>query len=99
MPFAETGTPASLQEENDCAFIPLRKKTKFHETNSNHVNSVYEKCFAGDKMSDIDIENLRWHNGIEVKGIFKYKHKVLYRIVTRIAWLNVFKMMLTKLNS
>jgi hypothetical protein len=55
-------------EKDDNMFVPLRKKPKLHGIESNYVNSVYEKSFTGDRMSELDIENLRWYNGIEVKG-------------------------------
>ncbi len=58
-----------VMEKDDTMFIPLRKKAKLHGIESNHIDSVFEKSFAGDRMSELDVENLRWYNGIEVKGI------------------------------
>ena len=55
-------------QKSESSFVPLRKKTKLHESEGSYVNSIYEKSFLGRRMSDLDIENLRWYNGIEVKG-------------------------------
>ena len=55
-------------ERDEGTFFPLRKKAKLHEPESNYVQSIYEECFKGEKMSELDIENTRWYNGIEVKG-------------------------------
>ena len=55
-------------QKSESSFVPLRKKTKLNESESSYVKSIYEKSFLGRRMSDLDIENLRWYNGIEVKG-------------------------------
>ena len=59
----------SRNTKDESTFVPLRKKPKLSGLGSNYVSSVYEKSFSGDKLSELDIENLRWYNGIEVKGI------------------------------
>lgn len=58
------------RDKDESTFVPLRKRPKLHGLENNYVNSVYEKSFSGDKLSELDVENLRWYNGIEVKGIF-----------------------------
>ena len=60
----------NLRDKDENKFVPLRKKPKLHGTEANLVSSVYEKSFSGNKLSELDIENLRWYNGIEVKGIY-----------------------------
>jgi hypothetical protein len=60
----------NILEKTDSEFIPLRKKAKPNESESNYVNSIYEKSLLGGRMSELDIENLRWYNGIEVKGTY-----------------------------
>ena len=58
----------SFSEDDDSDFIPLRKKLKYSERESNRVLSLYEKSFKGGKISEEDADQLRWYNGIEIKG-------------------------------
>lgn len=49
-------------------FNPIRQKRKLNERRNDRVVSIYDKNFVGNTIPKHEVENLRWINGIEVKG-------------------------------
>lgn len=58
----------SRQSEGGSIFVPLRKKAKLQKVESNRINPAYENIFTEDRRLELDVEDLRCYNGIEVKG-------------------------------
>ena len=57
-----------INEGEESAFVPLRKRSKASETEHNRVFSVYEESFKDNTMPEQDVDQVRWCNGIDVKG-------------------------------